>query len=153
MLDTAIGPAPEFEIPDWRAGLGRWASELRAAFLRHPWGIDVPITGVLATFGQVSWLNRGLETLAGSGLAPGEDADMVLLVNGYVFWAVRLELSLANAPPEPLIPLEFDLDAVPFVRRVIESGGFEDVSTPDEVFASGLDRVLDGVAALVARRA
>ena len=103
MLDRALGPAPEFEIPDWRTGLERWAHEMRALLLRHPWGIDIPITGVLATASQLSWLNRGLEALDGTGLAPGEDADLVLLVNGYVFWAVRLEVSLAAAPPAPLI--------------------------------------------------
>ena len=153
MLDSALGPAPEYEIPDWRTGLERWARELLARLRAHPWGIDVPITGVLATFSQVTWLDRGLEALDGTGLQPGEDADLVLLVNGYVFWAVRLETSLAAAPPEPLVPVEFDLDAVPYVRRVIESGGFEDDYTQDENFASGLNRVLDGIGVLIARTA
>jgi AcrR family transcriptional regulator len=153
MLDNALGPAPAFEIPDWRTGLERWARELRAAMLRHPWGIDIPITGVLASFSQVSWLNRGLEALDSSGLHPGEQADLVLLVNGYVFWAVRLETSLAAAPPQPLVPPSFDLGELPFLRRAVESGAFEDESSEEENFASGLNRVLDGIAALVARRA
>jgi AcrR family transcriptional regulator len=153
MLDGVLGPAPEFEIPDWRAGLERWAYELRALLLRHPWGIDVPITGVLATASQLSWLDRGLQALDGTGLAPGEDADLVLLLNGYVFWAVRLEASLAAAPPAPLVPEEFDLEALPFLRRVLEAGGFEDEYTNEENFQSGLDRVLDGIGVLIARRA
>ena len=49
MLDIALGPAPEFATPDWRTGLERWAHEFRAVLLRHPWGIDIPITGALAT--------------------------------------------------------------------------------------------------------
>ncbi len=153
MLDGVLGPAPKYEIPDWRTGLERWAYGLRALLLQHPWGIDVPITGVLATASQLSWLNRGLEALDGTGLAPGEDADLVLLVNGYVFWAVRLEVSIAAAPPAPLIPAELDLEALPFLRRVFEAGGFEDESTHDQNFQSGLDRVLDGIGVLIARRA
>ncbi len=152
MLDRALGPAPEYEVPDWRTGLERWALELRAVLLRHPWGIDVPITGVLPTASQLSWLDRGLQALDGTGLAPGEDADLVLLLNGYVFWGVRLQVSLATAPPEPIIPADVDLGALPFVRRVVESGGFEDEYTDDQNFQSGLDRVLDGIGVLIAHR-
>jgi hypothetical protein len=108
---------------------------------------------VLATASQLSWLDRGLQALDGTGLAPGEDADLILLLNGYVFWAVRLEVSLAAAPPEPVIPAGVDLDALPFVRRTLESGGFEDEFTDEQNFQSGLDRVLDGIGVFVARRA
>ena len=153
MLDVALGPAPEFETPDWRTGLERWAQTFRAVLLRHPWGIDIPITGALATFSQVSWLNRGLQALDSTNLHPGEQADLVLLLNGYVFWSVRLETSLAAAPPQPLVPPAFDLDALPFLRGALESGAFEDEYTDDENFQSGLDRVLDGIGVLIARRA
>ncbi len=153
MVDRALGPAPEFDIPDWRSGLERWARELRALLLQHPWAIDIPLTGALATFSQLSWLNRGLEALDSTTLHPGEQADLVLLVNGYVFWAVRLETSLAAAPPQPLVPPAFDLDALPFVRAAIETGAFEDDYTDDENFHSGLDRVLDGIGVLITRRA
>src|SRR3954447_4557042 len=94
MLDVALGQAPAFAIPDWRTGLERWARELLAVLDRHPWGIDVPITGMLGTAAQLSWLDRGLETLADTGLDEGAKAEMVLLVNGYVFWAARLEFQV-----------------------------------------------------------
>lgn len=152
MLDEAIGPAPAYEIEDWRSGLRRWALELRAVLRRHPWVIDVPITGVIATAGQLSWLERGLQALDGTGLAPGEDADLILLLNGYVYWGVRLELSLAAAPAGPLVPPEFDLSELPLVRRVVEAAGGDD-ATPEELFESGLERVLDGIGVLLARRA
>ena len=41
----------------------------------------------------------------------------------------------------------------PFLRRVFESGGFENEFTHDQNFQSGLDRVLDGIGVLIARRA
>ena len=84
----------------------------------------------------------------------GEQADLVLLLNGYVFWAVRLETSLAaGRPPQPLVPGAFDLDALPFLRGALESGAFEDAYADDENFQSGLDRVLDGFGVLIGRRA
>ena len=64
----------------------------------------------------------GSRRWTGPGLHPGEDADLVLLVNGYVFWAVRLEISLASAPPEPMIPVDVDLEALPFLRRHVRVG-------------------------------
>jgi len=153
MVDRALGPAPAFDFSDWRTGLEGWAREFRAALQRHPWCIDIPITGELATFSQVSWLNRGLAALSSTALHPGEQAEMVLLLNGYVFWAVRLEMSMAATPPQPLIPVEIDLDAVPYVRAALQAGAFEDESTPDDDFSYGLDRVLDGIGVLIARRA
>src|SRR3954466_9070742 len=90
MLDAALGLAPAFEIPDLRAGLKRWAHELLTVIHRHPWGIDHPITGLLGTESPLSWLDRGLETLAATPLTEAAKAEVVLLVNGYVFWAARL---------------------------------------------------------------
>ena len=152
MLDRGLGPAPELTFDGWRDGLDQWAHALMAVLRVHPWGIDIPINGTLPTFAQLSWLNRGLEVLDGVGLDPGEAADLVLLLNGYVFWASRLESSLAAVPPQPLVPPQRDLSELPYVRRAIEAGSFEDQTTPDENFQSGLDRTLDGIGVLIAQR-
>src|SRR3954464_15210495 len=84
MLDEALGTAPALESTDWRAGLGQWSRAMLALLDRHPWGIDVPITGILGTHAQLSWLDRALEALAGTGLHDGEKAEIALLLNGYV---------------------------------------------------------------------
>jgi AcrR family transcriptional regulator len=150
MLDTGLGTAPALESPDWRAGLEQWSRAMLEILDRHPWGIDVPITGILGTHAQLSWLNRGLEALAGTGLDEGQKAEIVLLLNGYVFWAARLRFQV---PPEDLevIPASLDIAQYPSLARAVASGIFEDGSTPEDDFAFGLDRVLDGVEALIAR--
>ncbi|MDA0180448.1 TetR/AcrR family transcriptional regulator [Solirubrobacter phytolaccae] len=152
MLDRALGPAPELVFDGWRDGLSQWAHTFMAMLRAHPWGVDIPINGTLPTHAQLSWLNRGLEVLDGTGLEDGEGADLVLLVNGYVFWASRLETSLAAAPPQPLVPPQHDLSEFPYVQRALAAGQFEDDMSPDENFQSGLDRVLDGIGVLIARR-
>ena len=115
MVDWGLGPAPPLTFDGWRDGLAQWAQALMDRLREHPWAIDIPINGTLPTYAQLSWLNRGLEVMDGTGLADGEAADLVLLLNGYVFWALRLEVSLGAAPPQPLVPPQFDLErpAVP----------------------------------------
>jgi len=149
MLDRALGPAPTFTFDGWRDGLRQWAYAFMAMLRVHPWGIDIPINGTLPTQAQLSWLNRGLEVLDGTGIDAGEAADLVLLLNGYVFWASRLETSLAAAPPQPLVPPQLDLDDYPYLQRAIAAGVFEDDPriTADDNFRLGLERTLDGIAA------
>ena len=146
MLDAALGLCPEFEIPDWRTGLERWARELLAVLYEHPWGIDVPITGMLGTVSQLSWLNRGLECLEGTALEEPQKAQMVLLVNGYVFWSARLAFQIPDDLQAPMIPVELELDAFPALRRAAEARTFTDDTPFEELFEYGLQRVLDGVA-------
>src|SRR3954447_16353297 len=59
MLDRALGLAPPVAPDDWRTGLEAWAKAMLTVIRRHPWGIDVPITGMLGTEAQLSWLDRG----------------------------------------------------------------------------------------------
>ncbi len=149
MLDMGLGPAPPYTFSGWRDGLAQWAQGLMDRLREHPWGIDVPINGTLPTYAQLSWLNRGLEVMDGTGLADGEAADLVLLLNGYVFWALRLEVALTTAPPQPLVPPQFDLEDLPYLRRAYQDRQFEDDSTPEEHFRLGLNRTLDGIAASI----
>ena len=151
MLDEALGTAPALESADWRAGLEQWSRAMLALLDRHPWGIDVPITGILGTHAQLSWLDRALEALAGTGLDDGSKAEIALLLNGYVFWSARLRFQVSPEAIE-VIPTALDIGQYPFLARAVGSGIFEDGSTPEDDFAFGLERVLDGVAALIAQR-
>jgi AcrR family transcriptional regulator len=152
MLDAALATPPPFAVDGWRARLEAWSRALLAVIERHPWGIDVPITGVLGTHAQLAWLDRGLEALADTALGEDEKAEIVLLLNGYVFWSARLRFQVPEQSVLPVVPEGFDLSALPSLQRAVEAGIFEDDTTRDEDFAFGLESVLDGVAALVARR-
>jgi AcrR family transcriptional regulator len=148
MLDRALGIAPAIEIPDWRTGLERWGRELLAVIMRHPWGIDVPITGMLGTEAQLSWLDRGLETLADTRLSEAAKAEVVLLVNGYVFWGARLAFQVPEDADVRFVPEGFDLGRYPSLARAVQGGVFEDDTPLEEQFDRGLQWVLDGVAGL-----
>jgi AcrR family transcriptional regulator len=150
MLDVSLGTAPPLDTTDWREGVTRWSWAMLEIIDRHPWGIDVPITGILGTHAQLSWLDRGLEALAETGLDEGAKAELVLLLNGYVFWAARLRFQVPDDEVLEVVPPGFDLSAFPSLARALAAGIFEDESsTRDEDFTFGLERVLDGIEALI----
>ena len=51
-----------------------------------------------------------------------------------------------------MIPSALDMSHYPYLASAVAEGIFEDGSTPEDDFAFGLERVLDGVAALIAAR-
>ena len=151
MLDAVMGTPPPPPAPGWRAGLDAWARDMMAVLDVHPWGIDIPITGKLDTHAQLAWLDRGLETLAGTALHEGDKAEIVLVLNGYVFWAARLRQSIPTDVVEAVVPPSLDLSNYPSLAAMMASGIFDDQTTAEEEWAFGLDLILDGVAALIAR--
>jgi AcrR family transcriptional regulator len=151
MLDVVLGAPPPFDTSDWRAGLAAWSQAMLDVLARHPWGIDIPITGKLDTHAQLAWLDRGLEAMAGTGLHEGDKAEIVLVLNGFVFWSARLRASITEDPGEAVVPASFDLTAYPSLMAMLGSGVFDDQTTPEEEFGFGLELILDGVAALIQR--
>ena len=93
MLDVALGTAPPLETTDWRTGLDALvARRCSRSSTATRGGSTSRSPGSLGTHAQLSWLDRGLEALAADRLDEGEKAELVLLLNGYVFWAARLRL-------------------------------------------------------------
>lgn len=168
MVDAALGLPPEPPAPDrgWRAGLSRWAWAERAVLQRHTWAIQVPISGPPITPNQIAWLDQGLACLHGTGLAEDEKLSVILLVSGFVRTEVTLFSQIAEATrasgttPEEmmssygrLLARLADPRRFPAVHRMVTSGVADKPDHPDKEFVFGLDRILDGVEALVRSRA
>src|SRR5258708_30847444 len=73
MVDAAWGPAPWTQASgapgeDWRSGLSRWASEMRACLHRPPWALQVPISGLPIRPHQGAWVEEGLRGLGEASL-------------------------------------------------------------------------------------
>jgi AcrR family transcriptional regulator len=162
MVDAALGaPPPAAEDEDWRAGLSRWAWGYHDRARHDPWALRVPISGPPMTPNGVAWLNDGLWSLRDTGLSESEKASVVLLLSGYVRSEANLVVELTAG--------EFISDAAmsgyaqllrrltgpaeyPGLHRVLDAGVFDRADPPDEEFSFGLERILDGVAALIDRR-
>jgi AcrR family transcriptional regulator len=169
MVDAAGQPAPAAPAPGegWRVGLSRWARAELAMYRRHPWVLRIPIGGPPVTPNQVLWLERGLACLRDTGLAEGEKLSVILLLTGFVRnWATLaadLTEAAASGAGTPatmsgygrLLARVTDPERFPALHAVIESGVLDGPDDPDGFdteFVFGLERVLDGVEALVRAR-
>jgi hypothetical protein len=80
------------------------------------------------------------------------------MLNGYVFWDVRLASDLAGSDPEAdaaqarRIDEYVDAERFPALRPALDAGIFSDDDPPELHFTFGLERILDGVERLVVGR-
>jgi AcrR family transcriptional regulator len=163
MVDAALGdtpPAPE-RGAGWRAGLERWAWTYHDALRRHPWVLRVPIAGPPVTPNQVRWLEEGLAALGETGLTEPEKLSVILLVSGYVRNEATTAADVAAAAGGAEIMPAYaaalgqvvDPARFPALHAALRSEAFARDDDPDDEFVFGLERVLDGVEALVRARA
>ncbi|HVN12872.1 MAG TPA: TetR/AcrR family transcriptional regulator [Kineosporiaceae bacterium] len=166
MVDAAWGPPPaqRRQGETWRQGLERWAWTQRERLNAHPWVLAIPISALPSTPNEVGWLEDGLATMADTRLRPQEKISVILLVSGYVRNEASLMAGLATALSTDqtmrTIMTEYgrilrrvtDPARFPAVHEVLRAGAFEDDDDPDAEFVFGLERVLDGVEALVRAR-
>jgi AcrR family transcriptional regulator len=167
MVDAALGATPTATPGEtWRAGLERCAHVMAEAMRRHPWATHVPVAGPPLTPNAVAWLDAALTALGGTGLPEGDKASVALMLSGYVrehvmvMAQVRANFLEAAATPDEAMRGWGDTlravaggDRFPGLHAALQAGVFDRADPPDEEFAFGLARILDGVEALVRRRA
>jgi AcrR family transcriptional regulator len=167
MVDAAYGLPPAAPTPDegWREGLSRWAWAFRACLQRHPWAVRLPISGLPARPNEVAWFEDGLNSLRDTGLAEAEKASVILLVSGYVRNIATTDADIVAAiqasgkTPQAWLSSYARLFAkiaetrrFPALSKFVAAGVFDTYDDPDDEFIFGLDRILDGIAALVTAR-
>jgi hypothetical protein len=133
---------------------------------RHPWALQVTITGPPATPNQIAWLESGLTSMRGTGLTEREKVSVVVLLGGVVrHWA---GLSGEMAAPEAgstarqrmlvygrALSMLTDPRRFPSLRAVLDAGVWDEAEGDDDdgEFDFSLGRVLDGIEALMRSRA
>ncbi|HEX4088554.1 MAG TPA: TetR/AcrR family transcriptional regulator [Trebonia sp.] len=168
MIDAALGDPPEPPAQTaqngpsrgagdqrWRAVLRLWATTIFARYREHPWAIDATAGARPTGPHEMAWLENALAALAGTGLTGAERLDAVALLNGHV-------RSLVQVTPAGQHDLESELarqvggalaahpDRYPQVLAA-----FSESPRPAErnnALDFGIDRILDGLAALIATR-
>jgi Tetracyclin repressor-like, C-terminal domain len=138
---------------------------MRAAFRRHPWAVRIPLSGLPIMPNEVAWFERALAGLGGSGLGEAEKASVIMLVSGYVRTLATTEADIQDAIrssgatpdewmasyPRMLAKLA-DPGRFPALGTFIAAGVFDAHDDPDDEFTFGLERILDGVGALIGSR-
>ncbi len=170
MLD-AVHAEPEPPEPaegGWRAQLEATARADWERYHRHPWLLHVAATNrpplgpiVIAKY------DRDLRAVEGIGLTDVEMDSVVSLVAGHVEGAARRSLDATQTERQtgktdqdwweataPLLEKVFDPARFPTAARVGPAAGaaYQAAYDPKHAFAFGLERILDGVAALVRSR-
>jgi hypothetical protein len=122
--------------------------------------VRVPITGPPATPNQVAWMERALWAMRDSGLSEEEKASVLLLLSGYVRNEATLtaELTATGVISDEAMmgytrlrrtltdPAEF-----PALHALLDAGVFDRADPPEKEFGFGLERILDGIEAHIAR--
>jgi AcrR family transcriptional regulator len=170
MLDTVYLETTR-ETPDgnWREQLEHIARENWAMTRRHPWMLQVatnsrPPLGP----GLIAKYERELRAVADLGLSDVEMDSVVTLINGFVQGAARGAIDASDvkrssgmddetwwAAAAPWLDKVFDPKRYPLAARVGTAAGEHHRAAydPDHAFEFGLQRVLDGINALVRKRA
>jgi AcrR family transcriptional regulator len=173
MVDEALGPPQASAKPSggWRDRLAAWAYAYRDRLQAHPWVMAVPVAEPPILPYQVQWTEAGLDALAATPLTEQQKLSSLVLVNVYVRGQTQLSLGFDASLDAPtgagagadrdagvrygrrLLALA-DPGRYPRLTAAVTSGSLEDGSDfATAEFAFGLNTVLDGMAARIARRA
>lgn len=169
MVDEALGPPQASAKPSggWRDRLAAWAYAYRDRLQAHPWIMAVPVAEPPILPYQVHWTEEGLDALAATPLTEQQKLSSLVLVNVYVRGQTQLSLGFDASLDGPagadgaagvrygrrLLALA-DPGRYPRLTAAVTSGSLEDGSDfATGEFAFGLNTVLDGMAARIARHA
>lgn len=164
MLEQAFGPpAPVDPEASWRERITTWAVAFRDAIRRHPWVLEVPVLEPPLSPMQLEWMEHGLRAFEDTTLSPADSLSAMLLVNIYVRGAGALTAGMKPDAQQPAeanqlyvqrLVMLADPDRFPTIAGNLRSRPAEDFDVDYDAgeFIFGLDTVLDGIEALIARR-
>ncbi|GHF72169.1 TetR family transcriptional regulator [Kitasatospora xanthocidica] len=155
MVESAAGepPAPA-DGADWRERLTAWAHHLADSFARHPWLLDATVGPRVMGPKELSWLEQVVVALDGHGLTGPERMDAAVLLAGHVR-GIAQQSRGTGASGGPEAELLAALGAM--VRQHADrfpavAAAMADPDGRDRALDFGLERILDGLAALIERR-
>jgi AcrR family transcriptional regulator len=166
MVDAALGTVPAGAPREgWREGLSRWAWAMVAAMRAHPWAVHVPIAGPPLGPNTVAWFEDALHAMRDTALSEAEKASIVMMLSGYARNQVTTMgdvqahfLERAATPHDAMREYRdtvrglTDADRFPALHALLDAGVFDRADPPDDEFAFGLERILDGIEALTRAR-
>jgi AcrR family transcriptional regulator len=162
-------PLPE----DWRAALRAIADRTRAAFEAHPWCLDTAPRRPRARINRLRHVEQSIDIVRRLGLSPETSRAVLLSIDDYVIgYCTRARARqrmldsfgpedkdalrhLADADADPEVAAALDAGELPIIKKIAaDPDRHLPVGVPpDSGFEPGLDWLLDGIEASVARAA
>ncbi|MEU4543987.1 TetR/AcrR family transcriptional regulator [Nonomuraea dietziae] len=140
----------------WRAELEGWARADLALHRRHPWLVEAAHSRRVPGPNAVAGFEWALEVVSRTGLPPVQVVAVVTLVGGFVESAARQMAQRTRTERRTGVSEEEwwgardslfqHMDRYPTLSRIYEEGGYD---APLDPFEFGLQRVLDGIEALI----
>ncbi|MFE2040763.1 TetR/AcrR family transcriptional regulator [Streptomyces sp. NPDC059477] len=165
MLDRVQGPSENpAALGDgtWRSALESMGHATLALYRRHPWLLQVNQTRPILGPSALGAMEKVLSRIKPMNLPDRELVSAIILVDSYVVGAARTQLYGEAAEHRTgLTDTEFWAAQVPTLEKVLASGRFPLMAALDEDtwgtdfdhFGWGLQRILDGLEAMVTARA
>ena len=169
LQDAGLGsppPRPE-PRPDWRTGLATWTTEILAVYLRRPWMLGIPVTTPPLMPRNLEWTDWAVDAMADMPLQPFEKLSTLVLLSGYARNEVTQRTTMTGAALDERADLSFEAglrhltspERLPALHALATSGqlfAMPAAATSDDgdqfMVDFGLDRILDGIEALIATR-
>jgi AcrR family transcriptional regulator len=146
----------------WRERLLNWTLIQREMLGRHPWITQMPMAAPPMAPNSLHFVERGLEALDPTPLADADKLKIIGLISSYTLSEARMANDAARAfaaasEHEAAAPSSFEallvqlVDEATFPRlyRIAMASPARDQDTEAEAFRWGLERILDGVQALI----
>jgi AcrR family transcriptional regulator len=165
MLDAVSDPGKEIaqsQGKDWRDTLELIARGARDRYLTHPWLLQVNWSRPVVGPNTLAGLEFAIGVIGGLGLTDQERLTLMITLDGFVTGVTRSQLhSVAAVETTGVSDEEFWTRHYPVLGKAMASGEYPTMAALsedtfslgwDETFDWGLQRVLDGVEALVESR-
>jgi len=156
---------------DWRDRLRMWAMVQRSMIDQHPWITQMPMAAPPMAPNSLTFVERGLEAMDDTGLTDADKLRVIGLISSYTLSEARMAHDAARAArqaqaaavqgePLPIWTWErlvrevADQRTYPRLHQLAWSASIGDDPAgfnEEEEFRFGLDRILDGVGALITR--
>lgn len=157
------------EGDSWREKLRGWALVQRDMLDRHPWITQMPIAAPPLAPNSLTFVERGLETLDDTRLDDASKLRVIGLLSSYTLSEARMAHDAARAAAqatatgqpsatsfEGLLRQLIDESSYPRLHRIAWAGEIGDNPSgfdEQDEFAFGIERILDGVQALIVHAA
>lgn len=166
MRDVALAdpPVPSADL-EWRAELTRWARAAMARHHEHPWMLEMEIRRPPFGPNHLRWLDAALQIVAGLGLAHEDMLSAILTLDSYTRGAATIEVGMAREQRrrsasatelEQVYARIFETvvtdERYPALAKLVAAGVFDSKEPLRDEFEFGLERVLDGIEALLVER-
>lgn len=158
MTDVAMGQPPDLsDLSGWRPKLVAWSAAVFERFRRHPWSVETTVGSRVVGPNELDWSEQVAAALSGVCLNGGEILDVALTLAGHARTLAQQTRGVTDGRgPEASMGagmaalLRGREDRYPALTAAIASAA--SAGAQDNALDFGRDRILDGVAALIAAR-